>query len=884
MKNVKIIYILLVILNILPAIIIAQEKIFITGQIKDSKNKLPFCDVVLLTADSTNRILAFGLTNSKGEYQIEWKADNTKSLQLEAIFMGYDKGIKKFSLEPEKQTYTINLELKPRSQELKEVRVVAEQPTVRIREDTTYFNLAKIRDSTEVVVEDLIRKLPGMTVTEDGSIKFKGKKIRKVLLDGDDLFGENYKMGTKNIQADHVIGISAIENYTDNPLLKGVEITEAIAINLEFRPGLSLAHNLKAGVGPDKQHSFTHKAIAITKKIKAFTLLDQNTLGNKGGQGIFDASTYITGLNLDASSRNSSFLGMSMSATQAERNNSWFGSINLLPHLTETFIARLNLDFFSDKAESEHYSKQIITTDPNNPIIIEQSNKQIDKPRFFNAKLYLEKYLSENSRINNTTTFSRKRNLSNNDGLNNNVTQHMDKSINDHFFNSDFEFSTRLKNGSSVLIGFDISSNETTEELLLTPSIDLETNSLAENQLTSQDIKSKKQGLNVNGMFMLSLFKKHKVNVGLSNTIYKSSLTTLLSGVNQQGGYSNDIDYKILIPAVDFSYEYKYKKLRISPSLGLKLYSYDYQNAISLLNKKETNLLTNASIKVLYEFIHNHIFSMSYNNSQKAPNDNTIYDNYILVSNRLLKKNEINFDAQKSQQASIGYRYQSLLSGFDYSIGANYNKNNSKYQTDYIFENDLSYQTTYLSDLGSSNYGINAGISCRLRKIIDRFSIGYRFNNNEYYNSVNSDLVSQSESVRHNYNLSFKSKVFWNMYFENSVSLSRSTYYTEGIKQNLNESFSNKFSMFMNVFKSIHIKAWYNYIVPSTDNFDNANHTLNMSVYFTNKKKNLIFTLDGRNLMNQKVINNVQTNDYSQMISYSNLQKRFFLYSVQLRF
>ncbi len=862
----------------------AQEKIIITGQIKGYNNEpLPYSDVLITKQDSSKYILAFDVADKNGNYKIEL-VTKLKFLQIEAVFMGYNKGVKKLLLEKGKLKYVHDFILEFSTEEIEEVKIVSEKPLYQIRQDTTYFNLAKIRDSTEVVVEDLIRKLPGVTVLEDGRIKFKGKKVTNVLLDGDDLFEGNYTLGTKNIQADHVEGISAVENYTNNPLLRGVEITEDVALNLKFRSGLSLSHNLRTGIGSDKRYSITHKAIAITKKVKAFSLLDHNTLGGNAGQGFFNPGSYINRIANNNRSGAPNFLGLSMSATQGERNNSFFGSINILPHITETFKARLNIDYFRDKAESEHYSKQIVTVDPLNPIVIEQSNEQIDFPRFFNGKLLLEKYLSKNIKVDNTSIFSVKRNLSNNSAIQNKTPQQFDKSINDHYFKNMFVYTQRLSNGSSMYLNCDISSNESQEELLIMPGIDLKSNKLIDEQLTIQNIRSKKDGIELRGMFLVSLFKKHKINVGFNGKFYKTSLNSTLNNIGLHNDFSNEITYRIFVPNMSLNYEYKYNKIEIRPKINLKLYNYSYENKISYLENSETNLLADVSLGIKYKFIYNHELLLNINSSAEAPDDSRIYDNYILTSNRLLKNNKISFKAQETQNAHISYCYNSMLTGFGYSIGANYNRNNYSYQTDYIFDQDITYQTSYLSDNGASGYALNANLNVKIGKILERIGIKYSYSSNEFYNSVNSEVAQKKNNNRHYIQMFIQTKVFWNLYIENQTSYNRSVYFSENIKLNDNESLSSKFSLYFNLFNRINVKAFYTYVVPSLNNFNNNNQSLNATLRFISKKKNIIFMLEGRNLINQKSNNLFNTNEYSETISYSNLQRRYFLFSVEVRF
>ena len=87
--------------------------------------------------------------------------------------------------------------------------------------DTTSFNVSAYKDGTERKIQDIIKKLPGVQLNEKtGEIKYKGNSIETVTLDGDDLFGYDYTIGTKNINVDMVDKVQAIENYTKKSTLK----------------------------------------------------------------------------------------------------------------------------------------------------------------------------------------------------------------------------------------------------------------------------------------------------------------------------------------------------------------------------------------------------------------------------------------------------------------------------------------------------------------------------------------------------------------------------------------------------------------------------------------------------------------------------------------
>ena len=136
---------------------------------------------------------------------------------------------------------TLDFKLEPRTTFLKEVVVQENRKPIRIKNDTIVYDPEKFKDGSEKVVEDLLKKLPGIKIEENGEIKFNGKSIKKMLLDGDDLFDSQYTVGSKNINVEMLDKVEAIEiDLFDKQILfhlsKGTktnEITQYIPISLE---------------------------------------------------------------------------------------------------------------------------------------------------------------------------------------------------------------------------------------------------------------------------------------------------------------------------------------------------------------------------------------------------------------------------------------------------------------------------------------------------------------------------------------------------------------------------------------------------------------------------------------------------------------------------
>ena len=216
---------------------------FFVSQAQTIKGKIattdhfPLESVTVIIKDSVNAkgIKEFAIARN-GSYEIALKKEYA-TIYIEASATSYGKV--GFTIpNPEKnKTYTQDFILeKDMSFTLKEVEIVAKKKPYQQLKDTVNFNVASYTEGSDRKIQDVIKKLPGMEVNDEtGEIKYKGKSVETVQLDGDDLFSGNYTIGTKNINVDMIEQVQAIENFSSNKLLKGLEAGGKVALNLKLK-------------------------------------------------------------------------------------------------------------------------------------------------------------------------------------------------------------------------------------------------------------------------------------------------------------------------------------------------------------------------------------------------------------------------------------------------------------------------------------------------------------------------------------------------------------------------------------------------------------------------------------------------------------------------
>ncbi|WP_008638083.1 carboxypeptidase-like regulatory domain-containing protein [Bizionia argentinensis] len=203
----------------------------IKGNVVSNKDNLPINSVSITIKDnSEGSILDYTYTNEQGEFSFDLK--DKGSFYLTFASLGFEN--KSMTLVTNDKELKIDVLLKEKLTILNEVIIKSSQ-AILVKKDTIVFNAAKFSNGTEQTVEDLLKKIPGLIIDDDGTIKVGNKEIEKLMIDGDDLFEKGYKILSKNMPSYPIKEIEVLENYSNNRLLKGIEESDKVALNLKLK-------------------------------------------------------------------------------------------------------------------------------------------------------------------------------------------------------------------------------------------------------------------------------------------------------------------------------------------------------------------------------------------------------------------------------------------------------------------------------------------------------------------------------------------------------------------------------------------------------------------------------------------------------------------------
>jgi hypothetical protein len=222
----------------------------VTGKVVDNENKpLEYASVVLLDAkDST--MMEFALTDGNGAFSIATKA--TKPAIIQVTFLGYSTINKAIDLATERTLEPIVMQVS--NNQLETIEITEFLNPMNFGKDTVQYNTKAFKINQGDMVEDLLKKLPGIEVERDGSVKALGEKVQNVLVNGKEFFGKDTKIATKNIDAEIVDKVQVFDRKSDKADFTGIDDGQRErSINLKLKKDRTIGAfgTLEGGVGTD---------------------------------------------------------------------------------------------------------------------------------------------------------------------------------------------------------------------------------------------------------------------------------------------------------------------------------------------------------------------------------------------------------------------------------------------------------------------------------------------------------------------------------------------------------------------------------------------------------------------------------------------------------
>ncbi len=211
---------------------ITYAQIKLQGVVKDSiGNPLELANVIAIN-QKTQALESYGITNEAGRYKLDLAKNTTYSLQISYIGMkAFKETISTKEIDIAKDVTLVA------DNALDAVELTYEMP-VTVKGDTLIYNADSFKNGTERKLEDVLEKLPGVEINDDGQVEVEGKVVNKLMVNGKDFFDGDTKLATKNIPSNAVDKVQVLRNYSEVGQLRNVTNNQDnIALNIKLKEG-----------------------------------------------------------------------------------------------------------------------------------------------------------------------------------------------------------------------------------------------------------------------------------------------------------------------------------------------------------------------------------------------------------------------------------------------------------------------------------------------------------------------------------------------------------------------------------------------------------------------------------------------------------------------
>jgi hypothetical protein len=248
--------VLLVFVFSLAAVIAKSQNITLKGQLTDKDDKSPIngATVKLVSQRDSTQVRQV-ITDKAGKFA--FNNLNASGYKVYISFTGYEKIEQRINLQASNKE-PIPFALGKIVTDLGDVTVVAKAAPARQKGDTTEFSASQFKVNPDATAEDMIKKLPGITVAKDGTVTAMGEQIRKVTVDGKDFFGDDATAALKNLPAAVIDKIQVFDKLSDQAQLTGFDDGNSQkTVNIVTKSGIKNGQfgRLYAGYGTDGRYA-----------------------------------------------------------------------------------------------------------------------------------------------------------------------------------------------------------------------------------------------------------------------------------------------------------------------------------------------------------------------------------------------------------------------------------------------------------------------------------------------------------------------------------------------------------------------------------------------------------------------------------------------------
>jgi len=859
----------------------------IKGTVTDSQNqKLPYANVYL---KSNNTIVNYTAADEEGKYELVINKKGTFDLSFSAL--NYESLTQVIEISGEIELLTANAVLQYKPIALNEINIVSEKQITQ-KKDTIVFNAKSFAKGNEKVVEDLLKQIPGLIVSNDGTVKVGNQEVEKIMIEGDDFFEKGYRLLTKNMPSKPIDKIELYHNYSSNKHLKSIENSGKVALNLKLKDDAKRQWfgdmQLGYGLGFENRYEIHNNLMNFGKKNKFYFL---SSLNNTGKDAIGDINHLIksTGIRNQNSGLFARAPKISMNNEtpnlKEERvnfNNAEMISLNNILTLTEKI--KLKTLFFFNSDENDFFKNSFESFTAANTGF---ENNQIFSDRKTTHTAFGMFDLNYDISKNKTLQYSGK------------WSQHHQKIKSDLLFNTDLinqklnhenslfdqkiVFTNALKNNKVFLVSGGLTIEKlpqqyTTntflyEELFVEKADGIEQN--INNKSTVGEIKGQFIDKRNNG----SLFE-----IEFGNTFIKDQLVSIFSLLSSEkiigkpSDYQNQLLYKSNDLYLNGKYQFAFQKINI---VALTEF-HQFFNTIDDSGETKTQqpFFINPKITANWQPDRNNRINLSYSYSKKNAEIVQVFKNYINTGFRSFSKGTGDFNQIDASNFTLNHSFGNWSNRFFINTAFTYIKNHDFFSTNTTLAQNYSQAATIIIK-NRQVFNVSANVDRYFKMIASNIKCNVETAVSNYKNQVNAvDLEIKNNLLSYGFEVrsGFKGIFNYHLGFQNNyneIKVSGVNSYTDNV---------TFLDLYFKINKKINVQLQgERYYFGNLEKSNNSYYFSDAEIRFDATEK-LTFFITANNLLNTKVFKDYSITDISVSKTEYKLQPRYIMLKLEFRF
>lgn len=683
--------------------VIAQTTI--SGEVHNEKKQPVYNASVMLLRVADSLPMAYTFPDEKGHYQLV-----TQSEEAKLLLAVYGFNLKRQFKEVENKTQTVDFTVVEEALQLKEVIVKSEK--IWGGNDTVNYVVAAFRDTTDIVIADVLKKMPGIEVKDDGKVEYKGKPISKFYIENMDMLQGRYNLATTSIAASDVASVQVMENHQEVRALQNIQFSDNVALNIKLKENakgtFALMADLGAGWADSLQYEGGLTGMYFAKRNQFLGTLKAN---NSGINLVDNENVTVTSL---ASMVKPSAPGIS--GVRHTLNRSQGVTYNSLHKLKNEAELSYSLLFGGDRNRKSSESRTLYLLPDDTLSLVErmqslETAKMLEGSINYNLNKDLD-YLKISLIVSGHRNWG--------EGLVDNGElirqeenyQSLCAKANIHWIRK-----SRRDPESGVEFNSNTSYGTLPYGLQVAPGCFPEVlNGGEDYALTLQNTGFQSFKSENFLRFLTSVvWKRLRIMPYFNFSMEEQRLNSSLTGQNEDGltiqfaenQFSNDIRWHKYQPAAGAYITYDRRRVNVTLMMPVQLRYLQLDDRIGTASDKQFKVLSQPSLSFRYDFSHNWKVSTKIATYNNTPSLRTLYSGYIMQNYRTLSHYDCPLADTYGANGSLTLSFKNIMKYVFGDFSVNYNR----YRNEVMYSQNFEGNTMVINAVEQPSWGDYLSVS-----------------------------------------------------------------------------------------------------------------------------------------------------------------------------